>query len=108
MHVFKSKDGAVNIVYAEPREGLQVRPGMLLVKGHWNEGVFQGQAYEYHPCGVLPYNVTGRRIDESLVLEGLAPRVRPGTCTVLRLNYIRGVSNSVLKFDPLPTQEYTQ
>ena len=102
-------DKSIVIAYAEPKPSLipyGVRPGTLLIRGQWRDNqTFVGVAHVFY-CGKLPYQVTGRVEDGALVMEGLAPRVWPGSCVIA--DYV-WTHNSYLRFERVPDdQHYSQ
>jgi hypothetical protein len=96
-------DLRIEIAYSQPKPELYaigVRPGTLLVRGRWREDrSFAGVAHVFY-CGALPYTVSGK-VDETgaLVMQGPAPRVWAGSCTVA--DYV-WTDNSYLRFERLP------
>ena len=73
--------GAVEIRYRQPKPSLKVEVGTLLSRGQERAGQITGSAFLFKAgCKPAEYNVTGRRTDGVLVLEGNAPRREPGSC----------------------------
>jgi hypothetical protein len=93
----------IEIRYEEPRPGLQdvgVRQGTVLFRGSWRGNTLVGQALTFpNGCRSVPYEVKGYvgRYGE-IVLEGMAPVVKPYSCMFLGWERNR---NSYLRFDPL-------
>ena len=98
-------DHNVVIRYAQPAPRLRgfVAPGMILLKGHWDQQTLWATAYVFtRECGAFPYQVSGGVApDGSLVLQGAAPYVVEG-CWVY--GYTWESSNAHLVFTPVAPQ----
>ena len=102
MSVVTDGRGAVQIAYAQPRPGLWeigVRPGTVLIRGHWAGPVLNATAVVYAgQCGAIPYPVSGAALPNGvLTLVGPAPIVDPYSCGVLGMAL---TGNSSLVFVP--------
>jgi hypothetical protein len=78
----------VEIRLSQPRPGLAVPPGAVLVTGHWNAaGFFEGTAYRYAGhCGAVPYPVGGYvGVGGMLVVSGYRPSVDMTNCARLEV-----------------------
>jgi hypothetical protein len=81
-----SPSGVIEIRYLQPRRSLKVQPGTLLFRGHEHAGKVSGSAFLFKEgCAPAAYEVSGRRTDGVLVLEGPAPRRDPRSCAVMTL-----------------------
>ena len=101
------RTGAFSIVYAQPKPSLAaigVTPGVLLIEGRMNPPTFPGPPVQATArvydriCGAVPYPVAGRHDGPVMILEGPAPVVWAGTCTIAE--YICS-PNSYLRFELL-------
>lgn len=102
MSVVVDGHGGMQIAYADPRPGLAaigVRPGTVLIRGHWAGPTLQATAVVYAgECGVIPYPVSGTALPNGvLTLAGAAPIVDPYSCAVLAMAW---TGNSTLIFEP--------
>jgi hypothetical protein len=97
----RSREGAVEIRYSEPRSALQIEPGTLLFQGQERAGQIQGEAFVFKAgCAPAGYPVTGRRTDGVLVLEGTAPHRGRG-CEIVGGARNSRYSNLVFHYDPM-------
>jgi hypothetical protein len=101
MRVVMTPDGYLDIFYVEPRPGLNVLPGVRLLRGKWTGPPPQNLVavafvFPRPPCRPVPYGVRGV-VDQSntLVLHGPAPTVAPD-CTVTGHEWS---ANSELRFE---------
>ena len=102
------RTGQFAIVYAVPKPSLAaigVAPGVLLIDGRMNPPTFPGpqvqalaRVYD-RICGAVPYPVVGRFDGPIMILEGPAPTVWAGTCTIAEYIW---TPNSYLRFELLP------
>ncbi len=81
----RSAAGAIEIRYREPKPALTLEPGTLLFHGSEHDGQVKGEAFVFKAgCPPAGYEVSGRREDGLLFLEGAAPR-RGAGCALLGL-----------------------
>jgi hypothetical protein len=100
MIMTRSKQGAIEIRYSEPRRALQIEPGTLLFQGQ-RGGQIQGEAFVFKAgCAPAGYRVTGRRTDGVLVLAGAAPHRGRG-CEIVSESTGSKHANLVFNYDPL-------
>jgi hypothetical protein len=79
----RSRVGTIEIRYREPRASLMVEPGTLLFRGAEHNGRVDGEAFVFKSgCKPAAYNVSGRRENGGLLLEGIAPHRGKG-CSVV-------------------------
>jgi hypothetical protein len=91
------------IQYANPRPNLigLVQPGTVLVRGYWQDDIFNGTAFVFSRwCGAIPYVVRGTTDQaNSLVLIGAAPQFDTN-CRIL--GYDPTSAHAVLRFELPP------
>lgn len=96
----RSSEGVVEIRYREPRASLAIEPGTLLFHGSEHDGQVRGEAFVFKTgCPPAGYQVSGRRLDGVLSLEGAAPRRGTG-CSLLALS--KSSKHSYLAFEQEP------
>jgi hypothetical protein len=98
----RSDQGLVEIRYREPRKSLQIQPNTLLFKGKDADGTLAGVAYEFKAgCSPAGYQVTGRRQNGVLVLEGAAPHRDRSSCRVVSTSTNSKNARLEFDFDPM-------
>ena len=96
----RSTQGVIEIRYREPRASLAIEPGTLLFHGSEHDGQVKGEAFVFKTgCPPAGYQVSGRRLDGVLSLEGEAPRRGTG-CSLLGLS--KSSKHSYLAFEQEP------
>jgi hypothetical protein len=98
----RSAEGAIDIRYREPKAAiaLAIEPGTLLFHGRELDGEIKGEAFVFKTgCPPAGYQVSGRRLDGLLSLEGAAPR-RGAGCALLGL--LKSSKHSYLAFEHEP------
>jgi hypothetical protein len=98
----RSADGAIDIRYREPKAtiAIAIEPGTLLFHGSEHDGEIKGEAFVFKTgCPPAGYQVSGRRLDGLLSLEGAAPR-RGAGCALLGL--LKSSKHSYLAFEHEP------
>lgn len=94
--VWEDAGDGFQIRYVNPRRGLPVAPGTLLVHGAWTAGGhIYGTAYIFSSeCGAFPYRVEGTATRNGFVLNGPAP-IRGRGCQIVDYQWN---NNSTLRF----------
>jgi hypothetical protein len=96
----RSPVGAIEIRYSEPRPTLAIEPGTLLFRGVEHDGQVKGEAFVFKAgCPPAGYEVSGRRENGLLFLEGAAPRRSTG-CSLVGLS--KSSKHSRLAFEHEP------
>jgi hypothetical protein len=96
----RSSEGTIEIRYREPRAALAIEPGTLLFHGSEHDGQVKGEAFVFKAgCPPAGYEVSGRRENGTLSLEGAAPR-RGAGCALLGLS--KPSKHSYLAFEQEP------
>ncbi|SHI13619.1 hypothetical protein SAMN05443248_8566 [Bradyrhizobium erythrophlei] len=99
----ESRAGAIEIRYREPRTALAMEPGTLLFRGAEHDGQVKGEAFVFKAgCQPASYEVSSRRENGLLFLEGAAPRRGIG-CSLAGLSKSSRHSRLVFEHEPVTT-----